>query len=153
MTVDGMNWLDKLCIDRRVIQVYRWGCKLGNLGKRSLARFLLLRTLTTWKLVQIHNTRYRLRFSLPCLDGSFLDHWRCGASLSPLVMVFSLFSLIVVIPAMRKIKLKIKNKKKKKKEKREKGVRKMEWTILTSTSGFLVTKILSSKYWAKSPRS
>ena len=30
-------------------------------------------------------------------------------------------------------------------------VRKIEWTILTSTSGFLVTKILSSRYWVKSP--
>ena len=138
--------MDKLRIDRRVVQFYRWGCKLGNLGKRSLARFLLLRTSTTWKVVQIPSTGYRLRFSLPCLDESFLDDWWCGASLSPLVMVFSLFSLIVVIPAMRKIELK-----KKKREKREKEVRKIEWTILTSTSGFLMTKILSSRYWAKSP--
>ena len=58
-------------------------------------------------------------------------------SLSLLVMVFSLFSLIVVILATRKTKL----KKKKKEEKRNE----MEWTILISTSSFLVTKIFSNR--------
>ena len=62
------------------------------------------------------------------------------ASSSPLVMVFSLFSLIVVIPMMGKIKLKKMKKKKEKKKKEE------EEMMLTSTSGFLMTKILSSRY-------
>ena len=52
---------------------------------------------------------------------------------------------------MRKIKLKNKkiiiNNKKKEEEEEE------EEMMLTSTSGFLVTKILSNRYWAKSPRS
>ena len=39
------------------------------------------------------------------------------ASSSPLVIVFSLFSLIVFIPVMREIKLKIKIKREKKKKK------------------------------------
>ena len=77
--------------------------------------------------------------------------WMTGgtmASLSPLVMVFPLFSLIVVIPAKRKIKFKKKKKEEKKKSKKEE-----EWTILTLTSGFLVIEAFNSRYWAKPPRS
>ena len=59
-----------------------------------------------------------------------------ATSSSPLIMAFSLFSLIVVIPATRKTNLF-----KKKGEKRSEVV----WTILTSTSIFLVTKIFSSR--------
>ena len=78
-----MNCLDKLHINWRVVQVYSPGCKLGDLGKRSLVKLLLLRISMNWKVVQIHNTGYRLRFSLPYLDGSFLDDWCCGGILVP----------------------------------------------------------------------
>ena len=65
-------------------------------------------------------------------------------SSSPLVMVFSLFSLIVVIPATRKIKFFLKKKKRRKREGRKR--REVEWTILTSTGSFFVAEILSSRY-------
>ena len=78
ISLDGMDCLDRLHINWRVVQVYRRGCELGNLGKRSLTRFLLLGTSTTWKVVQIHSTGYRLRLSFPYLDGSYLDNWWCN---------------------------------------------------------------------------
>ena len=86
ISLDGMNCLDGLHVNWKFVQIYCRGCKLGNLGKRSLvnlARFLLFRTSTTWKVVQIHNTRYRLRFSLLCLDRSFLDDWWSSGILVP----------------------------------------------------------------------
>ena len=83
ISLGGMNCLDGLHIDWRFVQLYCWGCKLGNLGKRSLARFFLFRTLTIGKVVQFYSTGYRLRFSLPYLDKSFLDDWWCDGILVP----------------------------------------------------------------------
>ena len=70
-----MNCLDGLHINRGIVQVHR-GCKLRNLGNQSLNKLLLLGTSTTWEVVQIHSTRYWLRFPLPSLGGSYWDHWR-----------------------------------------------------------------------------
>ena len=44
----------------------------------------------TWKVVQIHDTGYRLGFSLPCLNESFLDDWWCSGILVPASYVFLL---------------------------------------------------------------
>ena len=75
-SLNRMNCLDGLHINWRFVQVHCWRYEFRHLGKRSLVslnRFLLLRTSTTWKVVQIHSSGYRLGFSLPSLDGSFLD--------------------------------------------------------------------------------
>ena len=78
ISLGRMNCLNRLYINQRVVQVHRQMCKLRNFGKRSLTRLLLLGALTTWKVIQVHGTRYRLRLSLPCLDGSHLDNWWCS---------------------------------------------------------------------------
>ena len=89
-TLNRMNCLDGLYIDWRFVQVYRRRYKFRHLGKRSLVSLglLLLGTSTTWKVVQIHSSGYRLGFSLPGLDGSFLDDWSCCSVLVPTGYVF-----------------------------------------------------------------
>ena len=136
--MDGGNCLDGYHVDHRVVQVYRRRCKLWNLGKRSLARLLLLRTSMTWKVIKVHCTRYGLRLFLPYLDGSPLDDWRHNGILVPTCYGFS-----PVLPH-RSHSCEEENKVLKKEE---------EWTILTLTSGFLVIKVFNSRYWAKPPRS
>ena len=88
-----MNCLDRLHINWRFIQVYRRGYKFRNLRKRSLVslnRFLLFRTSTTRYVVQILNSGYRLGFSLPYLDESFLEDWWCSGILVLASYVFLL---------------------------------------------------------------
>ena len=138
-----MNYLDGLHIDWRFVQIYRRGYKLRNLGKRSLVnlnRSLLFKTSTTWKVVQIHGTGDRLGFSLPYLDGSFLDDWWCSGILVPTSYVF----LLVLSHCSYSCDEENQVKKNEGKEER---------TILISTSGFLVTKVFSCRYWPKSPHS
>ena len=74
ISLDGWNCLDGHHINHRIVQVYLRS-KFWNLGKRSLTRFLLFRTSTTWKVIKVHCIRYGLGLSLPCLDGRFLDDW------------------------------------------------------------------------------
>ena len=73
--LDGMDCLDGLHIHQRFVQVHCWWYKLGDLWKGSLT--WLLRASTTWKVVQVHSTRYWLRLPLPSLDGS---HFASGSS-------------------------------------------------------------------------
>ena len=89
-TLNRMDCLDRLYIYCRFIQVHYWRYKFRHLGKRSLVSlgFLLLGTSTTWKVVQIHSSGYRLSFSLPSLDGSFLDDWSHCSILVPTGYVF-----------------------------------------------------------------
>ena len=83
IALDGMDYLDGLHIHQRFVQVHCWRYKLGDLGKGSLSRLLLLRASTTWEVVQVHSTGYWLRLSLPSLDESHLDRWRCSNILVP----------------------------------------------------------------------
>ena len=59
--LDGKDYLDGHHINHKIVQVYRRS-KFWNFGRRSLARFLFLRTSMTWKVVQIHWTRLDLGF-------------------------------------------------------------------------------------------
>ena len=81
--MDGMDCLDELHVHQRFVQVHCWRCKLRNLGKGSLTWFLLLGASTTWEIVQVHSTGYRLRLPFPSLDGSHLDQWGCCNILVP----------------------------------------------------------------------
>ena len=63
--------LDGNQVHCRVIQVYHCGWKFWNLGKRSLARLLLLWTLASWKITKVNRTWNA--FPLPSLDGKLLD--------------------------------------------------------------------------------
>ena len=98
--MDRMNCLDGLHINWEVIQVYRRRHKLEDLRKRSLGRFLLLRTLSRSTTLDID-----LDFLFPVLMEDFWTTKGVVASSSPLMMGFSLFSLIVAILAMNKLKI------------------------------------------------
>ena len=144
INLNGMNCLDGLHIDWRFVQIYRQGYKLRNFGKRSLVslnRSLFFRTSATWKVIQIHNTGYRLGFSLPRLDGSFLDDWWCSGILVPTSYVFLLVLSHCSYSCDEENRVFLKKKNEGKEER----------TILTSTSGFLVTKVFSCRCLAKSP--
>ena len=78
-----MNYLDGLQINWTVIQVYRRRRKLGDLRKRSLGRFLLLRTLSRSTTLDID-----LDFLFPVLMEDFWTTKGAVASSSPLMMDF-----------------------------------------------------------------
>ena len=142
-----MNCLDRLHIHQRVVQVHCQRCKLGNLGKRSLTRLLLLWASMTWKVVQVHSIGYRLRLSLPYLDRSHLDDWWCSWGCSNILVPTSYCFFFVFpycsYPCDEENQILREEKKKERNE--------IKWTILTSTSTLFVTEIFSSRYWAKPP--
>ena len=70
--LDRWNGLDGNQVHCWVVQVYRRRSELWNLGKRSLARILLLGTSTTWKVTKVHKTGYA--FPLPGLGDRLLDN-------------------------------------------------------------------------------
>ena len=115
-TLNRMNCLDGLYIDWRFVQVYRRRYKFRHLGKRSLVRlngFLLLEPQRLGRSSRSTTVDIGLAFLFPAWTEVLWTTGVVAASSSPLVMFFSLFSLIVIIPAMRKIKFKKKRKKKK----------------------------------------
>ena len=71
LRLDEWNGLDGNQVHWWVVQVYHRGREFWNLGKNSLARLLLLGTLTTWKVTKVHRTGYAL--PLPSLDNRLLD--------------------------------------------------------------------------------
>ena len=95
----------------------------------------------TWKVVQIHRTRYRLGLSLPYLDSKFLDDRRCGGIL--ITTCNGLLSILFHSSYSCNEENKVKKKKKKERERK----RRIEDT---STGSFFVTKVFSSGFWAKS---
>ena len=117
------------------------GVNLGTLGIEVLTGFCFLAPWRLGRLSRSTTLDIDLDFLFPTWTEVIGTTGSAAMSSSPLVTVFSLFSLIVVIPATRKTKEN--HLKKKEKRKREKS--EVVWTILTSTSSFLVTKILSNR--------
>ena len=92
--LDGRNGLDGHHVNHWVVQIYRWRSKFWNLGKRILARLLLLRTSTTWKVTKVYWARNNL--PLPCLDSRLLDDWGSGVVLDLDVFISTGNSLLLV---------------------------------------------------------
>ena len=84
----------------------------------------------TWKVVQIHRTRYRLGLSLPYLDSKFLDDRRCGGIL--ITTCNGLLSILFHSSYSCHEENKVKKKKKKKRKKRK------------SHKGYLLRRVVSS---------
>ena len=127
-------------------------------GREKPSLYPLLWIWTTYPVVEVLKSKNLLRLTRLLFPAWTEVFWTTGvaaASLSPLVMFFSLFSLIVIILAMRKIKLKKKKKKKNQQQQQKQNTNdakgKEELTILTSTGGFLVIKVLYSRQWTKPP--
>ena len=140
--LDGWNGLDRYQVHCRVVQVYHRRSKLWNLGRRSLVSLLPLRASTTWKVTKVHRIGYAL--PLPRLDDSFLDDQRSCIVLDlDVLFTFSTTgnSLLLVFLYGGQPYGEEDNVKKKKKK---------EWTILTSMSGLLISKIFSSRLKTKS---
>ena len=122
ISLDGRNGLDGHHINHWVVQIYRRRSKFWNLWKRILARLLLLRTSTTWKVTKVHKARNSL--PLPCLDSKLLDDERNGVVLDLDVLISTgnsllLISFIVAIPMANKKNLGLKKKKKGRKKEKE----------------------------------
>ena len=122
--LDGRNGLDGHHVNHWVVKIYRWRSKFWNLGKRILARLLLLRTSTTWKVTKVHWARNSL--PLPCpdsifLDSRFLDDWGSGVVLDLDILISTSNNLLLVFlhgsysyGKENKLKLKKKGRKKEK---------------------------------------
>ena len=113
-SLNGMNCLDGLHIDWRFVQVYRRRYEFRNLGKRSLIslnNFCFLGPRRLGRSSRSTGVDIGLAFLFPAWTEVFWTTGVAVASSSPLVMFFSLFSLIVIIPTTRKIKLKKKTTK------------------------------------------
>ena len=144
ISLDGRNSLDGHHVNHWVVRIYRRRSKFWNLWKRILARLLLLRTSTTWKVTKVHRARNSLPF--PCLDSRLLDNRRSGVVLDLDVLISTGNSLLLVF-LHSSYSYGKENKFSLKKRKR-KG---RKWTTLTSSSSFFMPKILCSRYRAKSP--
>ena len=54
LRLDRWNGLDGYHVNHWVVQIYRRRSELWDLRKRGLARLLLLKTSTTWKVTKVH---------------------------------------------------------------------------------------------------
>ena len=147
ISLDRQNGLVGHHVNHWVVQIYHRRSKFWNLGKRILARLLLLRTLTTWKVTKVHWAENSL--PLPCLDSRLLDDWGSGVVLDLDVLISTGNSLLLVFVQSSYFYGKENKFKLKKKKRKEEGEKK--WTTLTSSSSFFMSKILCSRYRAKSP--
>ena len=129
--------------------MYRRRRKLWNLGRRSLTRLLLLGTSTTRKVTKVHRARYTIPF--PSLDNRLLDNQGSGI-VQDLDVLFTLSTTgncpfliflhggqpYVEEDKVSNIYIYI-------------YIQKEEWTILTSTSGLLMSKVFNNRLRTKSP--
>ena len=146
INLDGWNGLDGRHVNHWVIQIYRQRSKFWDLRKRSLARLLLLRTSTTWKVTEVHWARNS--FPFPYMDNRLLDDWDSGIVLDLDILTSTGNNLFLVFlhggySYGEEKKLNLKKKKRREEEEEEK------WTTLTSTSSFFVPKIFCRRYKAK----
>ena len=86
----SFSWRGRISLDGHHVnhwdvQIYSRRSKFWNLWKRVLARLLLLRTSTTWKVTKVHRARNSLPF--PCLDSRLLDGGRSGVVLDLNVLI------------------------------------------------------------------
>ena len=115
------NGLDRYQVHCRVVQVCRRRRKFWNLGRRGLAKLLLLRTSMSWKVAKVHRIGYA--FTFPNLDDRVLDD-QGGNIILDLDVLFTLsttsnaFPFIVANPKVKKALLLLKKKKEKKKRKK-----------------------------------
>ena len=117
LRLDGWNGLDGCHVNHWVVQIYYWRSEIWDLRKRVLLGFCFLRPRRLGR--SPRSTELDIVFLFLVWTVGFwttegvVSSWIWTSS-SPLVAVFSLFSIMVAIPMTKKTKLKKEKEKRKK---------------------------------------